>query len=236
MSDSKQLPKVMGWPGVALFTVGWTIGSAIFRVPSEIATYAGSADRVMLLWLVGLLLALSGAFVYLELAVRVPRSGGDVVYLKTAFGAGPAFVFGWTTVLVSAPAGIAAVARTFADYAGSIIPLSEQRLRVVAASVIAFHTVAAVRSTRFTAGFVSLAGAGKIAALLIVLALSFGLSPADEPTSSTLASAAPSLTGLALGLVSVIWAFDGIVASTLLTGEVRKPKAPGRASLRPGAG
>src|SRR5438876_9053969 len=78
VSDSQQLPKVMGWPGVALFTVSWTIGSAIFRVPSEIATYAGSADRMLVLWLVGLLLALAGAVVYLELAVRLPRSGGNV--------------------------------------------------------------------------------------------------------------------------------------------------------------
>jgi basic amino acid/polyamine antiporter, APA family len=223
MSDAKQLPKVMGWPGVALFTVSWTIGSAIFRVPSEIATYAGSADWMMVLWLVGLLLALSGVFVYLELAVRLPRSGGDVVYLKTAFGAGTAFVFGWTTVLMSAPAGMAAVARTFADYAGSLMLLSERQLRVVAASIIAFHTVAAIRSTRFTAGFVSLAGVGKIAALLIVLALSFSLSPADEPTPPALASVAPSLTGLAIGLVSVIWAFDGLLSATLLTGEVRNP-------------
>jgi APA family basic amino acid/polyamine antiporter len=213
----------MGWSGVALFTVSWMIGSAIFRVPSEIATYAGSADRMLFLWLVGLLLALSGAVVYLELAVRLPRSGGHVVYLQTAFGPGTAFVFGWTMVLMSAPAGMAAVARTFADYAGALMPLSERQLRVVAASVIAFHTVAAVRSTRFAVGFVSLAGAGKIAALLIVLVLSFSLSPADTPTPSTLAPVAPSLTGLALGLVSVIWAFDGFVSATLLTGEVRQP-------------
>jgi len=38
------LPKVMGWASVALFTVGWTIGSGIFRVPADVAQYAAAVE------------------------------------------------------------------------------------------------------------------------------------------------------------------------------------------------
>lgn len=221
--DGKQLPKVMGWSDVALFTVSITIGSAIFRVPSEIAKYSGSTETMMLLWVAGLLISLAGAFVYLELAVRIPRSGANVVYLNTAFGPGTAFVFGWTTLLLSEPAAIAAVARTFADYAGAFIPLSEYQLRMTAATVIVLHTLAGMRSTRFATRFVSTAGAAKIAALVIVLAFSFGGPSAGSTASMTTPSTVSPLTGLVLALVGVIWAFDGHVASTLLTGEVRRP-------------
>src|SRR6266705_3360536 len=47
---------------------------------------------------------------------RRPRAGGGYVYLRETFGPLPAFLYGWTLVLVIATGAIAAVAVTFADY------------------------------------------------------------------------------------------------------------------------
>src|ERR1041385_5656121 len=83
---ARELPKVLGWSGVGLYAIAWTIGSGIFRVPSEIAIHTGSERVMNLMWMAGSVLALSSAFVFVELAVRMPRSGGLVVYLNRAFG------------------------------------------------------------------------------------------------------------------------------------------------------
>lgn len=221
-AESPQLPKVMGWAGVALFTVGWTIGSGIFRVPSEVSRYAGSTGWMTFLWFAGFVWAIAAAAFSLELAVRLPRSGGRVVYIKEAFGPGVAFVYGWMALLFT-PAAAAAVARTFADYAGSLVPMSEWSLRGLAAAVLGFHTVVAIYSTRWAASLVSIAGAGKIAALLSVLLLSFGLAPSSVPVAAPIAREAPSLAALALAFIPVIWAYSGNEQATLLTGEVRRP-------------
>jgi APA family basic amino acid/polyamine antiporter len=219
---SKELPKVMGWAGVALYTISWTIGSAIFRVPSDIAIHTGSAGLMTALWLVGSVLALCIAFVFVELAVRFPRSGGTVIYLNKAFGPGTAFVYGWSLLFLAHPASIAAIARTFADYASAFVPMSELSIRLLAASIIGFHTLAALRSTRFAAGLVNFAGVVKIFALILVLLVSFGASPA-APAANPVANPDHFLTGLAFALIGIFFAFDGNVGVTLLTGEVRRP-------------
>jgi len=66
--------------------------------------------------LIGGVVALIGAFCFGELGQRRPRAGGGYVYLRETFGPLPAFLYGWTLVLVIATGAIAAVAVTFADY------------------------------------------------------------------------------------------------------------------------
>lgn len=212
----------MGWTGVAFYTIAWTIGSAIFRVPSEIATHSGSMAGMTALWLTGSVLALCMAFVFVELAVRIPRSGGTVVYLHEAYGPATAFVYGWSLLFLGNPAAEAAIARTFADYAAAFLPMSEGNIRLLAAAVIAFHTLAALRSTRFAAGLVSFAGLGKVAALVLILLFCFSAASPVKP-ATPITGPDGFLTGLAFALIGIIWAFDGNTGVTLLTGEVRQP-------------
>src|SRR5512137_1279413 len=43
---------------------------------------------------------LAGALAYGELAAMMPQAGGQYVYLREAYGGMPAFLFGWTLLLV----------------------------------------------------------------------------------------------------------------------------------------
>ncbi|KAL5334163.1 amino acid permease-domain-containing protein [Aspergillus crustosus] len=62
------------------------IGTAIFSVPSAIATSVGSAGAALALWLVGLVLAYGGGLlIWIELASLMPRSGGEKVYRDAAY-------------------------------------------------------------------------------------------------------------------------------------------------------
>ena len=67
-------------------------------------------------WLIGGLIAIAGAFVYAELAARRPEVGGQYAYLRDAWGPMPAFLYGWSLLLVIQSGGMAAVAITFARY------------------------------------------------------------------------------------------------------------------------
>ena len=73
--------------------------------------------------MLGGLIAMAGALVYAELADRRPDVGGQYAYLRDAYGPTPAFLYGWSLLLVIQSGGMAAVAITFARYFLDLAPL-----------------------------------------------------------------------------------------------------------------
>ncbi|MBI3568712.1 MAG: amino acid permease [Gemmatimonadetes bacterium] len=220
-APSNRLPPVLGAWALALFAVGWTIATAIYRVPGEVAKHAGSAPVALALWVVGAVAALSGALCYAELATRCPRSGGDYVFLRAGWGDAPAFLYGWT-MLWAGPATVAAVATVFADYLGTIVALSPVQHGIAAAGVVLFHTALAARSTRTGTGVISGGGVLKVGALLLIVALAF-LKPAAHAAAAIQPAIPFTLGGIGLAQVAVIWAFDGFLGGSSMAGEVHDP-------------
>ena len=63
---------------------------------------------MLAVWLGGGVLAFAGAMAYAELAALRPRSGGEYVYLREAFGPLAAFLTGWTSFVAGFSGAIAA--------------------------------------------------------------------------------------------------------------------------------
>ena len=57
-----------------------------------------------------------GAFIWAELATRLPGAGGQYLYLREAYHPSVAFLYGWVLLLVTQTGGMAAVAVAFANY------------------------------------------------------------------------------------------------------------------------
>src|SRR6202040_4469943 len=57
-----------------------------------------------------------GAFIWAELATRLPGAGGQYLYLREAYHPAVAFLYGWVLLLVIQTGGMAAVSITFARY------------------------------------------------------------------------------------------------------------------------
>src|SRR2546421_11189811 len=95
-----RLPRRLGlWSAVAVL-VGSTIGGGIFRTPAVIAGRVPEPGLVLLVRGLGGLLALCGALTYAGLGAMFPGSGGVYVDVREGFGRLPAFVFGWSELLV----------------------------------------------------------------------------------------------------------------------------------------
>src|SRR5205814_4879448 len=120
--------------------VGGIIGGGIFRTPATVAQRLHSSGFVLLAWVIGGVVALIGAFCFGELGQRRPRAGGGYVYLRETFGPLPAFLYGWTLVLVIATGAIAAVAVTFADYTLALLGLGHSYSVPLAVAAIVLHT------------------------------------------------------------------------------------------------
>src|SRR5271166_5974290 len=86
--------------GIAVI-FGGTVGVGILRLPGEIAGRLGSAQLVMLIWVLGGVYSLLGAISMAEVGAALPQAGGFYVYSRRAFGPGVGFAVGWADWLVN---------------------------------------------------------------------------------------------------------------------------------------
>ena len=217
------LPRVIGTGRFALMVVGITIGTAIFRVPSVIAANAGSPGIAIGIWILGAVFAFSGGLAAAEVTVRYPGAGGEYALLRTIYGERIGFVYGWTWLLLVSPAAIAAVSRTFADYAATFVALSELERRLLTVVVIAVHAALAMASTTLASRFVGAATAAKLVAMGAVVVAAFVLTPIASATAAPpLPPSAGSIGALIAAMVAVIWAYDG-TSQVTMAGDVANP-------------
>jgi amino acid transporter len=220
---SERLPRRLGVWSTAAVTVGIMIGSGVFRVPAAAAAQAGTPGAMLLVWVVGALVALCGALALAEVAALFPRAGGIYVYLREAYGPLTAFLFGWVYLII-VPTGAGAIALVFAEYLSRLVPLSSAQVRLVAAGLIVLLGAAQYRSVRFGAAIQNVSTAAKVLAIVALILAAFILGG----TGSAWAPGAPlhpaTWRGFGLGLVTVLWAYNGWQDVTCLSGEVRDPR------------
>ena len=225
MSDTAPLRREIGLFGAVMLVMGGIIGAGIFVNPAVVARIVHDPGLMVLAWSAGGAIALLGAFVYAELAQRMPETGGDYAYLRDTFGPLVGFLDGWTTLLVVQTGGMAAVAITFAKYVQALTGLDlDARLLVVA--VLAVLAGANCLGVKTGNGVQSLLGFLKVAA--IVAMVTAGLILATDPKPILAASAHPSarvgVVAFGAALIPVVFAYGGWQTANFVAGEIREPR------------
>jgi basic amino acid/polyamine antiporter, APA family len=209
--------------------IGSTIGSGIFRTPAIIAGRVPDPLPMFGVWILGGLLALCGALTYSELAALFPRSGGVYVYIREGFGRLPAFLFGWTELLLIRASALGAIATPFAEYLlrslgfdPKVEPNATYVHYVAAGAIVATATLNYV-GVRWSSIILNLTTGAKYGALLLLVLLAFLVGQGDFTHFGQVAGAVtPGLFGLSL--VSVLWAYDGWGDLSFVGGEVKDPE------------
>jgi amino acid transporter len=218
------------WGGVSLI-VGITIGSGIFRKPATLARDVGDPLAILGLWVFFGLVSLAGALAVTELACMMPKTGGAYVFLRAAWGDAAAFAFGWVYLLIATPATLGALSTFFAELLLGLLGRVDGpawRVPVIASvAVIVFSAINAL-GARLGSGVQAGLTAIKVAALLaIVCAAAF----APGGSFSHVAPSASGARHLGLGAASVIWAYDGWIAVSMIAGEIQAPEKQLRRSI-----
>src|SRR5437870_4715160 len=230
-----RLPRRLGfWSAVAVL-VGSTIGGGIFRTPAVIAERVPASLPMFGVWVLGGLLALCGALTYAELAALFPRSGGVYVYVREGFGRLPAFLFGWSELLLIRASALGAIATPFAEYFLRSLGLDPTRppydgvVHWVAALAIVLTATLNYIGVRWSALLLNVTTGAKYGALALLVLLAFAVGGGGgggrgDFTHFT-APGGPVAGGLfGLALVSVMWAYDGWGDLSFVGGEVRDPE------------
>src|SRR6202046_2503158 len=120
-----------------MVVMGGIVGSGIFINSYVVAKLVHTPAMILGAWVAGGLLALVGAFIYAELANRMPEVGGQYAYIREAYDPLLGFLYGWVSILVIHAGGTAAVAGTFGKYfrefAHSAVPENVAAVSVVVA-------------------------------------------------------------------------------------------------------
>jgi APA family basic amino acid/polyamine antiporter len=106
--------------GVGVFT---SLGFQVIGIDSVLP--------VMLLWLVGGLVALSGALSYGELSALFPRSGGEYNFLSRVYHPMLGFLSGWVSMTLGFAAPIAMISMAFGKYFSNIIDVHPIALAIL---------------------------------------------------------------------------------------------------------
>lgn len=239
--DAPALLRELGVWDAALVTVGSVLGTGIFITTGDIARVLPHAGLILLVWVLGGLLTLAGALTYAELGGMFPKAGGQYHYLKEAYGPLAGFLFGWASFWVIMTGGIATLAVGFGEYLGAFVPFfsTQHRLfslpigawtwsvnggQLAGALCIAFLTAVNYVGLKEGAGLQNAVTLVKIASILALGG--FGLLAAAPVTPAFTAPlpAGGLLSALGVGMIAVIWSYDGWYGVTALAGEMKNPE------------
>jgi APA family basic amino acid/polyamine antiporter len=215
----------LGLFDATMIVMGGIVGSGIFINPYVVAQQVHTPFLILGVWMMGGLLALLGAFIWAELATRLPGAGGQYLYLREAYHPSVAFLYGWVLLLVTQTGGMAAVAVTFARYFREISGSSASDGVIAAAALLGLTAINCfgARAGSNVQSLLMVLKAGAIAAM-VVLGWWLGggsfhpLPLLDRPVSLGLAGA------IGAAMIPIAFAYGGWQTASFVAGEMRDPR------------
>jgi basic amino acid/polyamine antiporter, APA family len=238
------LLRQIGVVSATALVVSNMVGTGVFGVTGFMAGDLGSAALILLVWFCGALFALAGALTYAELGVNHPSSGGEYVYLTSAYGPAWGFMTGWVSFFAGFSAPIAANALAFSDYLGYFFPalrtanapytigsgtfsLTFGGAQFAGCAVIALFTVLSCFGVAFISRIQNVLTATKLLVIVsfILLGLFLGAgswSHFSEPAARTATTTLP--VQFVISLLWVMFSYSGWNAATYVAEEVKRPE------------
>ena len=222
MLDAPKPRRELGLFDATMIVMGGILGAGIFANPSEVAHRVHTPFLILGVWVVGGFIAMCGAFIWAELATRLPGAGGQYLYLREAYHPSVAFVYGWGLLLVTQTGGMAAVAVIFSSYFRGLtgVNWSDSVLAaIVLLSLTAINCLGA-RAGSNIQNLLMLLRIGAIAALVVLGMALGGSSLKSEPLLGQPVSFG-LLKSIGAAMVPIAFAYGGWQTATFVAGEMR---------------
>jgi len=226
LADSPQLVRRVGLFDATMVVMGGIVGSGIFINAYVVANQVHTPVLILGAWIVGGLMAILGAFIYAELADRMPAVGGQYAYLRAAYHPVVGFLYGWVLLLVIQTGGMAAVTVTFARYFRELVgsEFSEKAMALLTLAVLTLVNClgvtlgSRVQSALMVLKIVAIAGLAGAGFWFISSPYPVTRPVLDQPVSPAL------LTSFGAALVPVLFAYGGWQTANFIGGEITDPR------------
>ena len=221
----KEVPKPrrqLGLFDAIMIVMGGIVGAGIFANPSEVAHRVHTPFLILGVWVLGGFIAMCGAFIWAELATRLPGTGGQYLYLREAYHPSVSFVYGWGLLLVTQTGGMAAVAVIFSSYFRALTGVAWND-SVIAAAVLLILTGINCLGARAGSNVQSALMLLKIGAIAALVTLGFALGGGSLKSGPLLAQPVSFglLKSVGAAMVPIAFTYGGWQTATFVAGEMR---------------
>ena len=220
----KDLKHKIGWKTATAIVVSNMIGTGVFTTLGFQVVELQNTVTIFLLWLIGGVLALFGAFCYAELGTFFKGNGGDYIYLSKTYHPILGYLSSWISLVIgfSSPVSLAALA--MAKY-----------MSVFQGDFGTFFAIAVILLVALALSF-SLSLSGKfhnfftfIKVSFVVVLIIIGVLLSQNPvhTSINFNSSWEQeilFPAFATSLVFVTYAYTGWNSASYIAGEIDKPQ------------
>ena len=202
------------------------IGTGVFTsLGFQIGPLGGSGFAILFLWLIGGIIALSGAFSYAEIGTMIKGSGGEYNYLGRIYHPALGFISGFVSLILGFAAAIGAVSMGVGEYFSPVV--GDANPKIIAIGVIIFLSGIHLLGVKKGGNFQNFMTYFKL--LLIFF---FCVSPFFIDFESTNINFTPQegdwqiigSSAFAMSLAWIMFAYSGWNASTYIAGNMENPK------------
>ncbi len=199
--------------GTGVFT---SLGFQLISIQSEFV--------IMLLWICGGIIAISGALCYAELCAMMPRSGGEYHLLRETWHPALGFLAGWVSITVGFSAPVAIAAKALGFYAGEALGIAQPGW--ISIAVVVLVTAIHLGHLRYTSRFQITFTAFKIILIIVLIVAIFILTRSNNLSLSPRENDLQTLFGadFAVSLLYVTYSYTGWNAAAYIAGEIRNPQ------------
>jgi len=216
----------------ALFVVvASMVGSGILTTTGFILASVPDPMWNLVLWILGGILSLTGAFTLAEVATAYPQTGGDYVFVREAFGKRLAFTYGWATLVIGYAAPVALIASSCASYLISFVApefdesSKQWAILAIATTIISIITLIHCRSHRESSWLQDSSTSFKI---IVFFGIAIAIFSSDAVNVAQVYSSEHSatfpITSLGLALIQVMYAYTGWNAAIYIAAELPRPQ------------
>jgi basic amino acid/polyamine antiporter, APA family len=213
----------IGLHSATAITVSAMVGTGVYTSLGFQVAEIPSVWVILLLWLVGGLVALSGALVYGEIGSVLEGSGGEYHYLSKLYHPVVGFMSGFTSATVGFAAPVALSSMAFGHYVHLFIPqVSDTWL---ASLLLLAMTTVQLLGIKRTAVFQRISTVANILLMLFFVVLGLSLRPdAQFDSVCRIADFGQVFTSaFAVSLVYVSYSYSGWNSSAYVAGEIENP-------------
>lgn len=237
--EENGLGRRLGLVSVSSIVVANIIGAGIFTTSGLLLADIGSPVVMIALWVVGGIIALSGALSYGELGAAIPQAGGEYAFLSRLYHPLLGFLSGWVSLFAGFSAPIAASAIGSAEYLTRAFPglvggagseTTEAGLwmkKGIAILIIMLFTAIHRRGLEIGATVQNILTAMKIGIIGALICAGFSLGQGSFDHLSLGHVFTFDFAGfktLGLSLMWVMFAYSGWNASAYIGSEIRDPE------------
>ncbi|MDD2199084.1 MAG: amino acid permease, partial [Bacteroidales bacterium] len=179
MKKSVQIQKIGLYTAIA-YVIANMVGTGVFTsLGFQLAGGVTSIFALMLLWLMGGIIAFTGAQVYGELGSVMPRSGGEYHYLSKLYHPSVGFMSGFFSAFIGFAAPIALAAMALGEYFNNVYDGINPQ--IIAAAVIVLITIIHITSLKAGGRFQIVFTALKIILVLFFIIAGFLVTKNPQP-------------------------------------------------------